>query len=375
MLGGFKFGDMEVARTLLDLGAPIDFADGNGITMLGRAALNNDLEMATPYVHHSNISFQRQLTNDFVVDVAYVGRFGKKLEGHRHWNPAQFINSPRTGAAPSAQNINERVIYEPGIINPQSRVLETRYRSWYNGLELKGTKRMSHGFMFSTFYTLSKSEDELLDQGAGLTAGVANPFDLSVMKGRSQFDRRHVLGLSWMWEQSHEFANPVVNALANGWTVSAVHNWSSGQPLSFVMGTDVAIDGTNGAGRQFAMFAAGKGADDIARDHGSQEDFINGFFDTSAFTPVSQVPLGSYGNVPKGAISGPAQAKTDIAVSRFFTLPGRERVRLQFRGELFNAFNQVNFGNPNTTANSPNFGRITSADAPRIGQVALKLLW
>jgi ankyrin repeat protein len=46
MLGAFKFGDIEVARTLLDLGAPIDFADGNGITMLGRAALNNDLEMA-----------------------------------------------------------------------------------------------------------------------------------------------------------------------------------------------------------------------------------------------------------------------------------------------------------------------------------------
>jgi ankyrin repeat protein len=46
MLGAFKFGDTEVARTLLDLGAPIDFADGNGITMLGRAALNNDLEMA-----------------------------------------------------------------------------------------------------------------------------------------------------------------------------------------------------------------------------------------------------------------------------------------------------------------------------------------
>jgi ankyrin repeat protein len=46
MLGAFKFGDIEVARTLLDLGAPVDFSDGNGITMLGRAALNNDVEMA-----------------------------------------------------------------------------------------------------------------------------------------------------------------------------------------------------------------------------------------------------------------------------------------------------------------------------------------
>ena len=46
MLGAFKFGDIEVARTLLDLGAPVDFADGNGITMLGRAVLNHEVEMA-----------------------------------------------------------------------------------------------------------------------------------------------------------------------------------------------------------------------------------------------------------------------------------------------------------------------------------------
>jgi ankyrin repeat protein len=46
LLGAFKFGDADVARTLFDLGAPIEFADGNGITMLGRAALNNEVAMA-----------------------------------------------------------------------------------------------------------------------------------------------------------------------------------------------------------------------------------------------------------------------------------------------------------------------------------------
>jgi len=46
MLGAFKFGDMEVARELLALGAPVEFADGNGITMLGRSVLNNEVEMA-----------------------------------------------------------------------------------------------------------------------------------------------------------------------------------------------------------------------------------------------------------------------------------------------------------------------------------------
>jgi ankyrin repeat protein len=46
LLGAFKFGDDEVARALFDLGTPIEFADGNGITMLGRAALNNEVAMA-----------------------------------------------------------------------------------------------------------------------------------------------------------------------------------------------------------------------------------------------------------------------------------------------------------------------------------------
>ncbi|MEO5742149.1 MAG: hypothetical protein ABIS29_16305, partial [Vicinamibacterales bacterium] len=173
------------------------------------------------------------------------------------------------------------------------------------------------------------------------------------------------------------FENPVVNALAAGWTVSGVHNWSSGNPMNFVMGTDVALDGTNGAGRQLAQFANGMGVGDIARDHADQADFVNAFFNTSAFMPVSQVLLGTYGNVPKSAISGPAIAKTDISVVRNFTVPGSQSVRLQFRGELFNAFNQVNFEIelPTTTVSSAGFGRITRAGAARIGQVALKLLW
>jgi hypothetical protein len=335
----------------------------------------NDLELATPTVHHANLSFQRQLTNDVMFDVAYVGRFGFKLEGHRHFNPAQYINSPITGAPPTPQNLSERVLYEPGIIGPTSRVLETRYRSWYHGLETKATKRFSRGFMFSGFYTLSKAVDSLLDSGAGLTAGVANPFDLSVMKGRAQYDRRHVLGFSWMWEQPKKFDNKALEGLLGGWAISGVHNVSSGIPLNFVMGTDVAQDGTGGANRQLALLAPGKSADDIARDHQNRDDFIAKFFDTSAFVPVSQVPPGTYGNVGKNVVSGPAVAKSDIAVMRNFKLPGRDGLRFQVRGEMFNAFNQVNFMQPNQVVSSASFGRITSAEDGRVGQVVVKLLW
>jgi hypothetical protein len=62
MLGAFKFGDLATARALLDLGAPVDFADGNGITMLSRAVLNNEVEMARLLIQRgANVNSQDKL--------------------------------------------------------------------------------------------------------------------------------------------------------------------------------------------------------------------------------------------------------------------------------------------------------------------------
>jgi ankyrin repeat protein len=62
MLGAFKFGDLATARALLDLGAPVDFADGNGITMLSRAVLNNEVEMARMLIQRgANVNSQDKL--------------------------------------------------------------------------------------------------------------------------------------------------------------------------------------------------------------------------------------------------------------------------------------------------------------------------
>ena len=62
MLGAFKFGDIEVARELLALGTPLEFADGNGITMLGRSVLNNEIEMAKMLIDRgANVNVQDKL--------------------------------------------------------------------------------------------------------------------------------------------------------------------------------------------------------------------------------------------------------------------------------------------------------------------------
>ena len=97
------------------------------------------------------------------------------------------------------------------------------------------------------------------------------------------------------------------------------------------------------------------------------------YFNTAAFVPLNSVPRGIYGDAKRGLIYGPGDVNTDLAVLRYVNL-GAD-LRLQLRGEFFNAFNQVNFSNPNTTLSSTSFGRITGAGGGRVIQLAAKLIW
>ena len=74
------------------------------------------------------------------------------------------------------------------------------------------------------------------------------------------------------------------------------------------------------------------------------------------------------------------QATTNLALARNFVLPWREGMRIQFRGEFYNAFNTVNFASPNTTVGSSTFGQITATQitptgTARAGQLGLKIYW
>ena len=78
-----------------------------------------------------SLSIERQLGSDYAVAVSYAGKLSQKLEGHRHWNPAVFKPDPLTGQAPSAANVNNRVLYPEtiGLYNTQSRILANDYRA------------------------------------------------------------------------------------------------------------------------------------------------------------------------------------------------------------------------------------------------------
>src|SRR5262249_4448541 len=156
-----------------------------------------------------------------------------------------------------------------------------------------------------------------------------------------------------------------------GWTLTGITTVQSGTPLTFLMGSDVALDGTGGS--QHAQLSPGITVSNITLDHADRNAFITQFFNTNAFIQPRLLPRGIYGDSGRGLISGPAMANTDLAALKDFML--RESWKLQFRGEFFNVLNQVNFSNPNQTVSSASFGRITSAASGRVIQLALKMIW
>src|SRR5574340_223164 len=339
------------------------------------AGLYIDSNVRTPYIQSWNLALQRQVTPGIMVQAAYVGKAGTKIEGWRNFNPARFINDPVTGAAPSLQNVKNRTLFLPGILAAQSIMIDNSFRSWYNSAQFQVNKRFGQGFSFNAAYTFGRSLDTLSSNIYGRL--LDNPFNLRDNRGRSDFDRKHSFVASWLWSPTFRFRNPAERFLLGGWSLAAIHMVQSGSPFSVRMGSDVAMDGSGS--RQHASIKPGETP---TVNHANKGEMIARYFNTGAFLQPSQVTPGTYGNTGRNILTGPGFGVTNLSAIKDFNFT--ERYKMQFRSEFFNLFNQAQFGCTNTTGGcsdpdndvtSRTFGRIRSAGGAREIQFALKLIW
>ena len=140
-----------------------------------------------------------------------------------------------------------------------------------------------------------------------------------------------------------------------GWQQNTIISAQTGPPLTIVSGAD---NDFNGVGGDFADYRGGP----WELGSRSKEDQILRWFDTSQFAANT---IGTIGSGRRGQIRAPGDWNIDYSIFKNFKV--MESHKLQFRAELFNALNHANLGQPNVTVNSPTFGLITSASAPRIG--------
>lgn len=332
--------------------------------------LGLDAKGKIPTVMNFSFGVQQDLGFGTVVEVSYVGSLGRHLLWARNLNeipfganfdPANIDPTTRRPLPPAFlrrfKGYNNVIIREPGS------------SSNYHSLQLTANRRFARALEFGTSWTWSKSMDFNSDD----TEAVSTLVPTRVWNyGLSSFDRTHILKINWIWDvPSRSWDNTFLRAAFNNWQLSGIASFLSGEPLgvdlSTTTPTDITGSPTHGARTVITANPA------LPKDKRKFDQFFR--------TDVFHLPkVGTFGNAARTVLRGPGVNNWDIALYKNF--PIRERTRLQFRCELYNAFNHTQFRDVDTTARfdpktgqqvSRSFGQIVSARNARIMQFALRL--
>jgi hypothetical protein len=333
-------------------------------------------------VQQFSLSTAWQVHEGWLVDIGYVGARGTHLQRYRSLNqalsasPDNPVNDITTNAL---ANVDQRVPI-PGVRPDSLRETESEGNSWYNGLEMSVTKRLTHGLQLLASYTFSKTLDT---DGADINSTSANNAltlgdqnDPAQRWGRASFDRTHRLILS----ASATLPSPstgVKHALLGGWSLAAIATIQSGTALTVSY-----TNSTNAFGiSQDRAQLSGTCSQGQLVSGGSIESKLDGYLKRSCFTTppiIGADGIGTtFGDSGTGIADGPGQANLDIATMKSIKVKWpHENSSIDLRAEFFNLFNHPQFANPDTNFSSPAFGVISSmAVNSRVGQVAIKFVF
>ena len=331
-------------------------------------------------VQQYSLNVQTELHKGWLLEIGYVGTRGIHLVRQRSLNQALSASAQhpiREVTTDTVANIPLRV---PILgVPPDSLVLmESEGSSWYNGLEVSLTKRLSHGLQFLASYTFSKTLDtdgadiNSTSSGNALTLGDQN--SPSQRWGRASFDRTHRFILSETWEIPSP-ATGLQREFLGGWELAAIVTIQSGSALTIA---DTNANNVFGISEDRAELTGDCKKNQLVTS-GSTASKLNTYFNVSCFATPPVIGADgegtAFGNTATGIVSGPGQANVDLSLSKNIPIKWPSAgTSLQFRTELYNALNHPQFANPDTNFSSATFGVISSTVVnPRVVQLALKL--
>jgi hypothetical protein len=256
-------------------------------------------------------------------------------------------------------------------------IVESEGSSWYNGLEVSLTKRMSHGFQFLASYTFSKILDtdgadiNAISAGNIITLGDQN--SPQQRWGRASSDRTHRFVFSGTWMLPGPSHGPE-RAILGGWELSGVAIIQSGSALTIALTNATNVFGISEDRAQLS----GTCTKNQLLTGGPMGTRLNNYFNKSCFTAPPIIGTDgkgtAFGNSSTGIVDGPGQVNVDLSLAKLvaFRWP-HDGSSFQFRAEFFNTFNHPQFANPDANFSSPIFGVISrTAVNPRVGQFGLK---
>lgn len=319
--------------------------------------------------YNFSLGAQREIGFSTVLDVAFVGNLGRHLLLSQNLNALQygqrFLASsldPTTGKPlPDSFLVPYKGL---GTITYTEPVGTSNYYA----LQVQANRRFSHGLEFKANWTWSKS----LDYGSGDGNTIPTYADRRTLAyGLSSFDRTFITNIAGLYEipGSRYLTNPILKTMFGHWNVSSTITFASGAPsgVGFTLQSGADIIG-GGDGQRINV----NGNPQLG--YGDRNG--NRFFNTSVF---SEPALGYIGSAGRVVFRGPGQNQFDLATFKDFAIV-RERVKLQLRGEFYNAFNHTQFSSVDTTARfdasgnqiNPTFGQANGDRGGRVIQLALR---
>ncbi|HVA01411.1 MAG TPA: TonB-dependent receptor [Terriglobia bacterium] len=314
-----------------------------------------------------NIGVQRQLTEDLMLEVTYVGNAAK--------NTPNFVNGndplPGPGVVGSPQHPRPEQQFAPDL-GPVS-LMPTLSSSNYHGLQVKLDKRFSHGLQALFTYTYAHALATPGAEGFNYNGAAQNSNCRYCDYGNSYFDLPHIFTATVIYDlpfgkgmQFGSHVNPILNAVFGNWETSGLFRANSGSPFTIGIPFDVANTGP----RSLVMRPNYAGGSQTATP--APGNAIVGFLNPSAFAIPAQY---TYGNLGVNTVRGPGTYNLDAGLYKNFPIhEGKQSV--QFRSEFFNLPNTHSFGCINGTLTTPGFGQAgCTQQAGRIIQFALKIYW
>jgi len=342
-----------------------------GQTLVGFTAI--DPHAQTPFIQQASTSVERQVGKSTMVEVGYIGSWGRNLDRSR------LVNN----AAPSPLPLKPRRPYQtisfvPGSQLPDTwpiasttfpvgpiNLLEFTARSEYHAGYVLIKRKLADGLSFLANYTYSRSmSDSPSFRSAAMESEVPqDSFNLAAEWGPAGCDIRHRYVSSLIYQLPLSAAPPAKGGawlraakwVLGDWQIAVIDQIQSGFPFTISVFGDTANAGALlNVNPVRANVVPG-----VSPSLPKGQRTADRWFNTSAFVAP---PAFTFGNAGRNSMYGPGLWKTDLALQRDFRLSAR--TRFEFRAEAYNLFNHTNLGTPERFVNTPQFGSVIMAATP-----------
>ncbi len=372
-------------------------------------------KFVTPSTQQWNLTLQRDLGKEWVLEVGYIGTHATHLRETRTNIPGQDASPTHPISITDVNNITYQITTNTFANGPARspipaingyggfQIFANDAYSHYHSLQTTLSRRWGRGYVQAA-YTWSKSTDATSSGNTALNTAYNDESDLKNSRGLSDFDRTHRLALSYRYDLPFfASAEGWKHAVLGGWAVSGITIIQSGTPFS--INDSLAGSGFLGSGYTPTLTGSLAPGASMASGYtsGDIHSRLNGYLDVTKFVPAPflypqqcdpvNFPLQydpnfcttAFGNLGRNTYRGPYQQNWDFSLLKTFRVT--ERINVRFATDFFNVFNHANFANPslndvetithdssgNPTTNGP-FGKISSTTGtPRIIQLSLRV--